>query len=185
MVIERTSLAMNPRGQLYSKQPLYQVVSESGNMAALEQFEAHLRTAEWAVYRVRRVYKAKGKAQRCVEKLEQFPSEGDALKALTDRGCGGGLTLRRLHGLTYLYAKERGASYPATEDYFVASLAHVDTKTRYGIENFEEKWQGLADLYCGQDDLPLFQALDSADANHDLNVCPDQGATSDEQSGRF
>jgi hypothetical protein len=38
----------------------------------------------------------------------------------------------------------------------VAAPARVETKARYGVEKFDEKWDGMADLYCGHADLPLF-----------------------------
>src|SRR6266481_4788263 len=39
MFLERVALAMNPRAQLYKKQPLYAVVMSSGNQAAIEAFD--------------------------------------------------------------------------------------------------------------------------------------------------
>lgn len=161
MILERVSLAMNPRGQLYRKQPLYQIVRESGNGPAVEEFEKRTGSCLWAVYRVRRLYKGKGKADRCVEKLDEYASEVSAVEAVRVLSETRSLKLRSHHGLTYAYAKERGPSYPATEEYYVASPAQVATKARHGVAWFEAKWANLGDLYCGTDDLPLFSAAES------------------------
>jgi hypothetical protein len=59
MLLERISLAMNPRGRLFSKAPLYQIVIESDNRQALKLFGERIESLPWAVYRVRRIYHAK------------------------------------------------------------------------------------------------------------------------------
>jgi hypothetical protein len=54
---------------------------------------------------------------------------------------------------------ERGTGYPAFEDYYVAALSIVETKARAGVERFDHRWRDATDLYCGRDDLPLFDGL--------------------------
>jgi hypothetical protein len=108
MVTERLSLAMNQRGQLYKKQPLYQIVLDSGNHAAIEQFNQRMSQLPWAVYRVRRIYKAapvylgegkhrrlvghdpnkKGTADRCVEIIETLRTADDAIVRLHELAVG-------------------------------------------------------------------------------------------------
>jgi hypothetical protein len=167
MGLERLSLAMNPRGQLYKKEPLYQIVSNSGNSAAIQAFDRSLKTNGWAVYRVRRVYQQKGKARRCVERVCECESESKALEILDSKAQHENLRVRRMHGLTYAFVRERGATYPTTEEYYVATLALVNTKARYGVEKFDRDWESMTDLYCGKDDLPLFASADRRDGRDD------------------
>jgi len=111
---------------------------------------------DWAVYRVRRVYHSKGKAQRCVERLCECESEEEALRVLNQIAVRDGLQVRTLHGISYAYSRERSKTYPTTEEYLVSALALVDPKARHGIDHFNARWADLQDLYCGRDDLPLF-----------------------------
>jgi hypothetical protein len=45
------------------------VLEADGNAQALRLFAGRLERGEWAVYRVRRLYRAPGLADRCVELL--------------------------------------------------------------------------------------------------------------------
>ena len=179
MLLERLSLAMNPRGQLYSRAPLYQIVSESDNPRAIQLFSQQLRSLPWAVYRVRRIYHAKpvyvgegknkrivahdhtkkGTVQRCVERLAEFPDSCAAEEHLAAIASVRNAETHREHELAYVSIKKRGQRYPGIEDYFVAAPAIVETKAKYGVEKFEHDWAAVGDLYCGHDDFPLFANL--------------------------
>src|SRR5712664_4687070 len=50
MILEGLSLAMNPRGQLFKKRPLYQIVGESGNAQATAEVALREATTPWALY---------------------------------------------------------------------------------------------------------------------------------------
>ncbi len=183
MFLERVSLAMNPRGQLYKKLPLYQIVEDSGNSAALAEFEELMRQHRWALYRVRRIYQAKpiyevagkrkqlvghdpqrkGTVRRCVEKIEEFATAAEANQRIKQVSEERRIPLRESHRLTTVPIAECGVTYPTREEFFVCAPAVVDTKARYGIEHFDSKWQGLADMYCGRHDLPLFDGILSDD----------------------
>lgn len=180
MVLERLSLAMNPRGRLYKKEPLYQIVSNSGNQAAIDLFHARLQKTPWGLYRVRRIYQPKafyegkgrmrkligydktkkGIAQRCVEKTGEFKNSAEAqhhLRAVAEQSK---LNVRVLHELSYATVSQCGTTYPTSEEYYVAAPALVETKARNGVESFDEGWEHLADLCCGQDDIPpLFASV--------------------------
>jgi hypothetical protein len=180
MFLERISLAMNPRGQLFKKQPLYVVVEKSGNVAAFQAFDRLMEQHRWALYRVRRIYQAKpiydgigkkrklighdpskkGTARRCVQKIQEFATCQDAQQPITELAQQRGVALRESHGLHFLVIGECGTSYPTSEEFFVCAPAVVDTKARYGIEHFDSKWQGLANMYCGTDDLALWDAIE-------------------------
>jgi len=180
MFTERISLAMNQRGQLYKNAPLYQIVAASGNQAALEKFATQMQNVSWAVYRVRRIYKAKalyagegkqkqvvgsnpqkkGRADRCVEKLETYPTSDEAISRLRGLAQEQGIEAYQAHGLWYTHLRRCESEYPTSEEFLVAAPASVETKARYGVEHFESKWQNLSGLYCGEQDLPLFASLE-------------------------
>ncbi len=179
MFLERVSLAMNPRGQLYKQQPLYALVEGSGNVAAIEAFEKLMGDQPWALYRVRRIYQAKpiyegtdkqrklighdsqkkGTVRRCVQKIEEFTTRQEAHERIRELAQQRAISIRESHKLQYLPIAECGNTYPTSEEFFVCSPAVVDTKARYGIEHFDSKWQGLADMYCGKHDLPLWEGI--------------------------
>jgi hypothetical protein len=179
MFLERVALAINPRAQLYKKQPLYTVVGNSDNKAAVEEFERLMGAHRWAVYRVRRIYQAKpiyegsgkrrrlighdankkGTVKRCVERLEEFADMATANGRLAEVAYEKGLTVHELHGLRYATVRACEANYPTSEEFLVAAPAVVETKARYGVEHFDSNWDGLTDLYCGKHDLPLLEGL--------------------------
>lgn len=179
LVLERLSLAMNPRGRLYKKEPLYRIVSKSGNIVALEGFRTRFESVPWAVYRVRRIYQPKalfegkgrsrrfvaydqsrkGNVQRCVEKTNEFPDSASALEHLHHLALQNSFEAHVLHELSYVTVSRCGNTYPTTEEYYVAAPALVSTKARYGVPRFDEEatWPTF---YCGQDDLsPLFAGI--------------------------
>jgi hypothetical protein len=174
MILERLSLAMNPRGQLYKKQPLYQIVNASGNETALESFHASLASVPWGLYRVRRIYQPKavyqgtgrnrrllhyeptkkGSVQRCVERIAQFSTAGEAIEQLKRLAQENKLPVEINHELCYATVRRCGQCYPTSEEYYVAAPAVVETKARHGVSDFHNEWISLGDLYCGKDDIP-------------------------------
>jgi hypothetical protein len=187
MFTERLSLAMNERGQLYKKEPLYQIVLNSGNEIALEHFDRKINRLPWAVYRVRRIYKAapiyegegkarrllgyessrKGTVDRCVEKLDTLPGSSEAVGRLRQLAAEHGTQPYTAHELWYVPIQRRQSTYPTTEEFLAACPAVVETKARHGVSHFERKWANMADMYCGHEDLPLFASVDFESA---LNV---------------
>jgi hypothetical protein len=179
MLTERLSLAMNPRGQLYKSEPLYQIVTNSGNDRALGHFNLLLSQQPWAVYRVRRIYSAKavyeqngsrkrlvgrdparkGTAERCVEQLSVHPTSEGAIRKLGEFAVQHSVAPYQAHGLWYVKVGECERTYPTSEEFFVVAPARVETKARYGVGKFDLKWAGMEDLYCGHADLPLFASL--------------------------
>jgi hypothetical protein len=151
LMLERMSLALNPRGQLYRAETLMEMTMRAGNAAALNFFQASLDGGEWAIYRVRRLYGVKagtegtdepkkGTVQRAVEKLVIFKSEQRALEDLQYMTEAKHLEPVLQHGIHYAYVQRRGEGYPAREEYFVVAPERVEDKTRYGIEKFNAQW---------------------------------------------
>src|SRR5205814_369716 len=69
LLLEHSALALNPNMSLYRDGTLRDVLAADGNARALALYEARLAACPWAAYRVRRIYRAKGNADREVRKL--------------------------------------------------------------------------------------------------------------------
>ncbi len=140
LMLEHQSLCLNPRGTLYRDETLFSVVMRDGNFAALRLFAERLAVSEYAIYRVRRIYKKKGKADRAVEKL-CADTRAAMLTCLQSLISSRQLSAREEHNITYAYVREREAQkYPACEEFYVAAPAAIESKTRYGFEWFEARW---------------------------------------------
>lgn len=140
LMLEHQSLCLNPRGTLYRDQTLLAVVTQDGNATALQLFAERLSFSEYAIYRVRRIYKRKGKADRAVERLF-LGTRASVLAHLQSLINSLHLIAREEHRITYAYAREREVhKYPTCEEFYVAAPATVESKTRYGFEWFETRW---------------------------------------------
>jgi hypothetical protein len=139
LLLEHQSLSLNPRGTLYRNRTLLSVVIDSQQSEALNYFRARLDSAEHAVYRVRRIYKGPGFADRAVEKLAVG---SNAEMIIRFEQLAPGLVVQLEHDITYGYVRKREPGhYPTTEEFFVVAPAVVESKTRYGFEWFEAKWR--------------------------------------------
>jgi hypothetical protein len=95
--------------------------------------------SEYALYRVRRIYKAPGKADRAVERLETG-SHDQMIGRF--KQISSSLDIRIEHDIRYGYVRERKPKcYPAQEEFFVVGLSVVESKTRYSFDWFEAKWR--------------------------------------------
>src|SRR5438270_673023 len=103
--------------------------------------EEYLNEHTWSIYRVRRIYSAKGKAVRAVEQLETA-TRARALRLLASRTRG--MEKVTVERPTYAYKRQLNTdAYPAFEEFFVAAPSRVRTKARAGIPHFDEKWARL------------------------------------------
>lgn len=141
LMLEHVSLSMNPRGTLYRKGSLRSIVEQDGNLAALARFREKLEASEFALYRVRRIYSKKGKADRAVERITTGTrQEVEREFSRVARR----LTRRAEHGIHYAHEIERvSESYPAFESFYVCAPSTVPSKTRYGFDWFDKKWNDL------------------------------------------
>lgn len=151
-MLERMSLSLNPRGQLYRSETLMEMTTRACNIEALSLFQQALESNSWAIYRIRRIYGAKagtenddtpkkGTVQRAVETVSRHAAEQDAIGSLIETSSKSGWDIHQSqHGITYAYAIRRAEGYPAREEYFVAAPERVKDKTRYGIDYFNAKW---------------------------------------------
>ena len=133
LFLEYVSLCMNPAMTLYGSKSLRSVIETDGNHEAVQLLEERLDAVPWAVYRVRRIVWAKGRADRRTERL----SEGDRQEAGAEVIRLGG---NADGGVFRLRVRERAATYPTVEEMIVAAPAVVAEKSR---PSFEENWRRL------------------------------------------
>lgn len=139
LLLEHQSLALNPRSSLYRDRTLYSLAVEHQLDEALRVFQQRLAEAEYALYRVRRIYQAPGAAHRAVEKLQT--GSYDAMVAQFNF-LSGHVEARSDLGIRYGYVRERvNGCYPTVEEFFVIAPAVVESKTRHGFAWFEARWR--------------------------------------------
>ena len=143
MALEHVSLALNPRGALYKTGSLIQITMSGQNQAAIEAYRRKLDSERWAIYRVRRIYSAKGRADRAVEKFKVFDREAEARLELNRLSDGLGIAVEALDGFSYVWREHRADQYPTREDFLTIAPARVETKARYGLPWFEHRWAAL------------------------------------------
>lgn len=133
LFLEYVSLCMNPAMTLYAGRSMRSVLERDGNREALRLFEERLDAERWAVYRVRRIVWAKGRADRKTERI----TEGTRAEVTTD-------LLRRgaadENGVIRGRVRERGQTFPTVEETVAAAPAVVADKSR---SSFEENWERL------------------------------------------
>jgi hypothetical protein len=138
---EYLSLAMNPRSTLFRKGSMYSFIEADGDEAALSHFYALLDKADWGLFEVRRIYSKKGKAMRAVEKLHE--GSRTEMSRLFEQ-YSQGLILKEEHEIGYAYIQERiEDTYPTFEHFLVVAPSDVNSKTRYGFDHFNTKWNAL------------------------------------------
>jgi hypothetical protein len=139
LALEYQNLCLNPRGTLYRNRTLLSVVVANEHAETLRYFETKLDEAKYALFRVRRIYSAPGRADRAVERLAtgsraEMTNQFDQISQ--------SLEVRFKHNIRYGYVRERQPDcYPAHEEFFVVGLAAVGSKTRYGFDWFEARWK--------------------------------------------
>jgi hypothetical protein len=148
MLVEYNSLCFNPRGHLYRDRALVDVVTRVNSEGALVAFAKLLEEISWSLYRVRRIYTAKGKAIRYVEKMpggtrDEVSAKFERIWEFRKSGEAGGVaTRKRMRGIDYLYFAEREpAAYPTREGFYVVAPAFMDDKLRGKPEKFNERWE--------------------------------------------
>jgi hypothetical protein len=154
LVMEHVALALNPRQALYNKKTLIEITREAGNEEAIAGFDKRLRSTAWALYRVRRIFHqgkklrkdgkpAKGVVRRAVERLADFSSRGRAEIALQSMALEEQTLLEWKRGILYLFRRRRSKHdpLPAKEEFLVIAPATVETKSQFGIPDFNQKWE--------------------------------------------
>jgi hypothetical protein len=146
--IEGLSLSLNPRMPLYSGRTLRSVLEKAENTAAIERYEDRLASVTYGVYRVRRIYWAKGRADRKVEKIFEGPRVA-ATARLGALAAERGADVIEEGGADRVYVTRLDeSSYPAIEEQYVTAPASIEDKYR---KSFERSWDRVhADAAAAQ-----------------------------------
>jgi hypothetical protein len=149
MTLEHVSMALNPRGTLYKKRSLIAITIETGNATAVSEYRRRIQGGNWALYRVRRIYSARATAHRAVERLALFDDEESAERQLGVVAARLARPVERERDIPYVWCERRSETvFPNREEFMTIAPATVDSKARYGLAWFEEKWSAVQ--------LPLF-----------------------------
>lgn len=141
LLVEFNSMCFNPRGYLFKDKALIDVIKKHAVTPVLDAFEARLAAMQWGFYRVRRIYSAKGKAFRCVERLETGSRTDMASKFKEMVADTPEVTVETKREIEYAMFQDRAEGvYPAAEGFFVIAPLFVDNKVRGTIEKFDDRW---------------------------------------------
>lgn len=130
LFMELVARALNPRMTLYSRgRSLRDLIVADGNLHALAVLDQRLAEAEWAVYRVRRVYTAPARAYREVSIIDRASRQAcmAALEAIArEHAC----PVDPVAGAAAAVHTRRRASATGAEESFVAAPGVVREKRR-------------------------------------------------------
>ena len=145
LMLEHLALALNPRMALYKTKTLESIVEADDNYRALRLFRDRLETEPYAVYRVRRIFTSKGKADRSVERQETGTRK-EMLTLLHGLGA-----VSHQGGVPRIVVEEKDPEnevFPQIEEHYVAAPARVANKTGRGdqvrsLARFDGRWNTI------------------------------------------
>lgn len=152
LVDEQVTLALNKDSGLFGPgKSLNDRLRADGAIAVVDLASIRFHTAEWALYRVRRIFTGRAAAWRSVEIILTGASI-TVRAALVRLARHLGSPLHSLgDGIPRLWLAERDPdAYPTVEEFYVATAAQARNKQRPG---FETRWAGFAtdDLIAMED----------------------------------
>lgn len=148
LLLERLSLSLNPKGTLFRDTTLHELLSIPEAISVWKHYNHLLNTLTWNLYRVRRIYTAKGKANRCAEILDSG-SRQEMETALSNYSH---LPIFTQHSITHYIKHAPIDTYPHIQELFTIAPALPTTKARHGIEWFNQRW----DRFTGETQPNLF-----------------------------
>lgn len=142
VVDEQVAIALNPNSGLFGPgKSLTDRLRRDGAGTVLQQASQHLDAVPWALYRVRRIYRRRGAAWRSVRVCLRG-TRAAMSKAVLALAASLDLTACIDGDVTKVWLHERTQSqYPAVEEFYATTAAHVLEKER---PTFENRWIGLA-----------------------------------------
>jgi hypothetical protein len=140
LYLEHLSLALNPLMPLYASGSLRGKLGPE-HAAGVRVFEALLAAAEWAVYRVRRVYHAKGRADRSVTKVAIGRMDTMTAELTRLAAVEGQEAVVEAGSPRFYLARRQPSQYPAFEEMCVAAPADAEEKAK---KSFESTWGRVA-----------------------------------------
>lgn len=131
--LEHQALAFNPEMKLYNTRTLAETLEKHGITAPAEILAKRLEMAEFALYRVRRIFSGPAQARRAIEKLETG-SRGAMHGKLVATAAKNGLELTNEGGIERVYVTRRVKDvYPSFEEMLVVAPAVTETKINKGF----------------------------------------------------
>lgn len=147
--LEYTAMSLNPNAKLYGEKSLLELFdgSQPRDRACLDAFEREL-AADWALYRVRRLFLLSDKGERrpvmrSTERVELGePSRLAQRVAAKAKEHGVEAVTDPAYGRSRYWVRPRSAAWPMAEELFTTAPANVIDKAD---ENFEPQWRDLVD----------------------------------------
>jgi hypothetical protein len=137
LLLEEVALAFNPRMTLYRDRSLRSVLVADRQVEPFVLLYRKLAEQPWGLYRVRRVYVAKGVARRSAERLMEGTRE-QARKALEAAAAEQGQAVEvTAHSPRFYALRRTPEAYPTAEEMYVVAPAVVQQKAG---PNFERTW---------------------------------------------
>lgn len=143
LILEHGALCMNPRGTLYRNESFWEMLDRNGISDGIAEYKQIIAAAPQALFRVRRIYSTKGKADRCTEHLATGSQEAmkRALEYLANQIKA---EWKEARGVRYLYETTRDEKiYPTRECFYVVAPAWIAAKTRHGLASFNQRWEAI------------------------------------------
>lgn len=144
LLMETVAVALNPAQGLMANRRLVDELASAGASAAIAAHTELLNSAEYAVYRVRRIYRAhqgdptrkSPRTDRSVRRIASGPrADMEALvRSYRELGCELDVSDPAAERA---YRRRRGDRYPTVEEFVVAAPAVVDDKQ---LPRFEQWW---------------------------------------------
>lgn len=130
LILEHVALALNPRMALYKTKSANSVVeADIDSTGCYCSYLDRLDTIEtWAVYRVRRAFRAKGLADRSVT-IEFKGTRAEVETELRRIAAEAGVAADREELSLRAWLRTKGEAFPCTEEMIVAAPALADEKT--------------------------------------------------------
>ncbi|BAU15925.1 hypothetical protein LEP3755_64910 (plasmid) [Leptolyngbya sp. NIES-3755] len=161
LLMELNALAFNPRMHLFSSGTAYDLIVESGNLAAIAELKCLLDRTEWAIYHIQRIYKQligkNGKpyvnADRKVEIIAQGQKsemEGNLEATAQEQNAA----IEELYGKRFYIHRRSEGCYPAFEEFYVVAPRLAKDKCR-NSKAFGQQWSALVNP-CESVQLSLF-----------------------------
>lgn len=148
LFMEAVALALNPAQSLLGRGRLIDLVTEKMMDGVLEAFRRRMESAEHALYRVRRIYRAAGgdplkkspRADRSVQRIATGSLAQMTAAVRTYRELGADIDIDVAAGIERAYVRRRGDRYPTVEEFYVAAPAVVADKQ---AGNFDAWWEQM------------------------------------------
>jgi hypothetical protein len=143
--VEHVALALNPRMALFAEKSLRSVLEKDGNEEALRLFAGMLAgQGAWAVYRVRRLYRSAGLADRNVEVLAEG-TQAETAAELRLLAAQAGVEAQEEAGSLRAWLRRKEAGVVKTSEEMLVALPLVpESKAARGWS--EEKWEARVSL---------------------------------------